>query len=73
MIVHNHSIVSSQKDMVPCEIQDMFADFTIGKRLFGKPEMFLHLIEILIDLYLTWYNGKSTLEHIFEQEQLADH
>ena len=38
-----------------------------------EPKMFLDLIEIMIDFYLTWYNDKSTLEHIFDQEQLANH
>lgn len=73
MIVHNHALVSDQKNMVPCEIQDMFADFTIGKRLYGKPDMFLNLIGILIDVYFQWYEGKATLELIFEQDQLANH
>jgi len=73
MIVHHHSRVNDQKDKVPCEIQEMFADFTMGKRLYGKPDMFLNLIGILIDVYSQWYKDKGILELIFKQEQLANH
>ena len=67
MIVHNNTIVNDQKDEVPPEIQEIFADFTIDNVMNGKPEMFLNLFEILIDIYLVWYNGKSTLEDIFNR------
>ena len=73
MIVHNYTTVDNRKDMVPHEIQEMFGDFTIGKRMYGKPEIFLDIIYILIEFYLIWYRDKSILEHIFDQDQLANH
>ena len=73
MIVHNGTVVNDQKDEVPSEIQQIFADFTINKVINGQPIMFLNLFEILIDNYLVWYNGKSTLQDIFNQHQLTSH
>jgi len=73
MIVHHHSLVSQARESVPDEIKNMFADFTLGKRLYGKPEMFLNLIEMLVDIYLEWYKDKPVLQEIYSEDQSRNH
>ena len=55
------------------KIKNMFADFTLGKRLYGKPEMFLNLIEMLVDIYLEWYKDKPVLQEIYSEDRSRNH
>lgn len=72
MIVHNHAIVNVTKDKVPKEFQINFSDFTIGKRIEGKADMFLNLMTYLVDFYLIWYKEKTVLKLIYENDKKAN-
>lgn len=72
MIVHHHSVVNIMENHVPNELQKIFAHFTIGKRMNGKPEIFLMVIEHIIDFYLIWYEDKPILEAIFNEDTKAN-
>jgi len=73
MIVHHNSIVTIAENRVSNEFQNMFSDFKVGKRMYGKPDMFLSLVEHLIDFYLHWYNDKPILKLIYKKSQIANH